>query len=113
MNSTGLKIALAIGFVVGVICAVDPQLDIDISELFFSRVIGLFDANSQWWVQLGRNSSRLIITLLVLPGFLAVIGKLIFPRRPMLVQARAALFLVATLAIGPGVVTNLILKDHW
>ncbi|HEX4407880.1 MAG TPA: phosphatase PAP2 family protein [Xanthobacteraceae bacterium] len=113
MNSTGLKIALVIAFVVGVICAVDPQLDIDLSELFFSRVIGLFDANSQWWVQLGRNSSRVIITLLVLPGFIAVLGKLIVPRRPMLIEARTALFLVATLAIGPGVVTNLILKDHW
>ena len=26
---------------------------------------------------------------------------------------RAAWFLVVTLALGPGVVTNLILKDHW
>jgi membrane-associated PAP2 superfamily phosphatase len=31
----------------------------------------------------------------------------------MLIEARAALFLIATLALGPGVLTNLILKDHW
>jgi membrane-associated PAP2 superfamily phosphatase len=85
----------------------------DLSELFFSRVIGLFDANSQWWVQLLRNSSRLIITLLVVPGFIVVLGKLIVPRARMLIEARSALFLVATLAIGPGLVTNLIFKDHW
>jgi lipid A 4'-phosphatase len=54
-----------------------------------------------------------IITLLVLPAFLAVIGKLIWPQRPMLIEARAALFLIATLAFGPGLLTNVILKDHW
>jgi membrane-associated PAP2 superfamily phosphatase len=115
MNNTGLKIALAIAFVIGLVCAVDPQLDVDLSELFFNRAVGvgLFDANSQWWVQLSRNSARLIIVLLVLPGVIAVLGKLIAPRRPMLVEARAALFLVATLAMGPGLVTNVILKDHW
>jgi membrane-associated PAP2 superfamily phosphatase len=31
----------------------------------------------------------------------------------MLIEARAALFLIATLALGPGVLTNVILKDHW
>jgi membrane-associated PAP2 superfamily phosphatase len=113
MNRTGLTIALTIAFVVGLLCAVDPQLDMDFSELFFNRVVGLFDANSQWWVQLLRNGSRLIITLLVLPAFVAVLGKLIMPRARMLIEARSALFLVATLAIGPGLVTNLIFKDHW
>ena len=37
MNRTGLKIALTIGFAVGLICAVDPQLDLDISASFFHR----------------------------------------------------------------------------
>jgi membrane-associated PAP2 superfamily phosphatase len=31
----------------------------------------------------------------------------------MLIEVRAALFLIATLALGPGVLTNLVLKDHW
>ena len=31
----------------------------------------------------------------------------------MLIDGRAALFLVVTLALGPGIVTNLIFKDHW
>ena len=31
----------------------------------------------------------------------------------MLIGGRAALFLIATLALGPGLLTNLILKDHW
>ena len=113
MNRTGLIIALGVGFVIGVICAVDPQLDPDIAAAFFDAKRHLFDVNAQMWVQHTREAARVIITLLVLPAFAAVIGKLVWPRRRMLIEVRAALFLIATLALGPGVLTNLILKDHW
>ena len=113
MNRTGLRIALAIAFVGGLICAVDPQLDLDIAALYFNAKVHLFSVNAQPWVQHSREAARLIITLLVLPAFIAIIGKLILPRRRMLIEGRAALFLIATLALGPGVLTNLILKDHW
>jgi lipid A 4'-phosphatase len=113
MNRTGLKIALAIAFVVGLLCAVDPQLDLDLAGLAFNPKTHMFGVNAQLWVQHTREAARLIITLLVLPAFLAVLLKLILPRRRMLIEGRAALFLIATLALGPGVLTNLILKDHW
>jgi lipid A 4'-phosphatase len=114
MNRIGLTIALSIGFAVGVICAVDPQLDLDIAAPFFHRAPPtLFAANAQPWVQHTREAARVVITLLVLPAFLAILGKLIWPRRRMLIEARAAVFLIATLALGPGVLTNVILKDHW
>ena len=113
MNRTGLTIALGIGFAVGVICAVDPQLDLDISGAFFDPARHLFDVNAQMWVQHTREAARVLITLIVLPAFLAVICKLIWPQRRMLIEARAALFLIATLALGPGLLTNVILKDHW
>ena len=60
-----------------------------------------------------RDAARLVITLLVLPAFLAVIGKLLFPHRRMPIEGRSALFLIATLALGPGVLTNVVLKEHW
>ncbi len=113
MNRLGLMIALSIALVVGVICAVDPQLDLDLAGLSFNPTWHLFDVNAQLWVQHTREAARLLITLLVLPAFLAIIGKLIWPRRRMLIEVRAALFLIATLALGPGLLTNLILKDHW
>ncbi|MGB7036650.1 MAG: phosphatase PAP2 family protein [Xanthobacteraceae bacterium] len=113
MNRTGLTIALSIGFVAGLICAIHPQLDIDIAAIWFNRPAHLFDVNAQMWVQHTRQAARIVITLLVLPAFLAIIGKLIWPRRRMLIEGRAALFLIATLALGPGLLTNVILKDHW
>jgi lipid A 4'-phosphatase len=113
MNRTGLTIALTIGFVAGLICAVDPQLDLDLARVTFDPNRQLFGVNAQPWVQHTREAARAIITFLVLPAFIAILGKLIFPRRRMLIEGRAALFLIATLALGPGVLTNLVLKNHW
>jgi lipid A 4'-phosphatase len=113
MNRTGLTIALCIGFAVGLIFAVDPQLDLDLAGLAFNPKIQVFGVNAQPWVQHTREAARVIIGLLVLPAFLAILGKLVLPHRRMLIQGRAALFLIATLALGPGALTNLVLKDHW
>jgi membrane-associated PAP2 superfamily phosphatase len=113
MTRAALITALAIGFVFGLLCAVDPQLDLDLAALGFDSTRHLFVINAQPWVQHTRTAARMLIAVLALPAFLAIVLKLIWPDRRMLVEARAALFLIATLALGPGVLTNLVLKDHW
>lgn len=113
MNRTGLTIALVIAVVVGLLFGFFPRLDIGISRLFYTPHAGLFVVNAQPWVMDSRAVARWLITLLIAPACLALIGKLIMPKRRMLVGSRAALFLVLTLALGPGVLTNVILKDHW
>ena len=113
MSRTALIVVLAIGFALGLICAVDPQLDLDLAGISFDASRHLFGVNAQPWVQHTREAARIAIALLALPAFLAIVLKLIFPRRRMLIEARAALFLIATLALGPGLLTNVLLKDHW
>jgi lipid A 4'-phosphatase len=113
MNRTGLVIALVIAAVVGVVFGVYPRLDIDISAFFYNRAINLFVVNAQHWADDLRAAARWLSALILAPACLAIFGKLIMPRRRMLVRGRAALFLVLTMALGPGVLTNLILKDHW
>jgi membrane-associated PAP2 superfamily phosphatase len=113
MNRTGLAIALTVAAVVGVLFAIYPRLDIGISAHFYNRQINLFYANVQPWVLHSRDAARWLTALLVAPACLALIGKLVLPRLRMLISGRAALFLVLTLALGPGVLANLILKEHW
>ena len=112
MNRTGLIIALAIAVVVGVVFAVFPQLDVEIAARFYDPATHTFTAWSSDRVEQARDAATLLVTLLVAPAFLAVAGKLVFPQRRMLIPGRAALFLIATLALGPGVLTNGILKGH-
>ncbi len=113
MNRTGLAIALAIAALVGVVFGVYPRLDIDISAFFYNRRADLFVVNAQTWANNSRAAARWLSALILAPACLAIIGKLILPKRRILIGGRAALFLVLTMALGPGVLTNVILKDHW
>jgi len=113
MNRTGLVIALLIAAVVGVLFAVYPRLDIDISAFFYNRQINLFKVNAQPWVNFTRDAVRWVTALIFAPAVLVLIGKLIMPKRHMPMGGRAALFLILTMALGPGVLTHLVLKEHW
>jgi lipid A 4'-phosphatase len=113
MNRTGLVIALAVAVFVGVVFGVYPRLDIDISAFFYNRPADLFLVNAQPWANNLRAAARWLSALILAPACLAIVGKLILPKQRMLIGGRAALFLVVTMALGPGVLTNLILKDHW
>jgi lipid A 4'-phosphatase len=113
MNRIGLTIALVIAVAVGGVFAVYPRLDLAISALFYDPASNLFAANTQHWVLAARAAARWISGLLFALACLAVLGKLIMPRRRMLIGARAALLLLLTMVLGPGILANVILKDHW
>lgn len=112
MNNTGLAVALAIAAIVGTVFGVYPQLDLDIAALFYKPATHSFLSWYQDWVEYARDVASLIITLLVAPAFLAILGKIILPSRRMLIAGRAALFLIVTLALGPGVIANGLFKEH-
>lgn len=113
MNRTGLGIALAVAAVVGVLFGVYPRLDLEISAVFYDPRTNLFAANVQPWVMHSRDAARWLSGLLFAPACLAIIGKVFLPKHRMLIGARAAFFLVLTMALGPGLITNVILKDNW
>ena len=112
MNRTGLIVALSIAIVVGAIFAVYPQLDVEIAALFYNPATHAFVAWYSDRVEHARDAATILITLIAAPAFLAVAGKFVFPQRRMLIPGRAALFLIVTLALGPGILTNGILKGH-
>jgi len=113
MNRTGLLIALGLAAMVGVAFALWPQLDLAISGLFYDP------AQHQFWPRLVRplshvrNAAQWIVAALAAPAGLALVLKFVLPRRRMLISARAAIFLLGTLALGPGLLVNITLKDYW
>jgi len=112
MNRIGLAIALAIAALVGGLFAIYPQFDLDLAARFYNPATRTFLAWNSDWVEYARDAASVLITLLVAPAFFAMLGKLIVPRRPMLIAGRAALFLIVTLALGPGILANGVLKEH-
>jgi membrane-associated PAP2 superfamily phosphatase len=110
-----LIVALAIATIVGLVFALFPQLDLRISRHFYEYAVG---SNMFAWrisppIILARNTGLWVGTLLIAPAVAALIAKLILPRRRLLMSGRAIVFLVATLALGPGLLVNVVLKDHW
>jgi lipid A 4'-phosphatase len=112
MNRTGLLIALAIAAAVGILFAVYPGLDIALSAVFY-------DAGSRRWRVLDwpsgivRDLASWLIALVAAPAFIALLLKLVLPRRPLLIPGRAIVLMISTLALGPGLLVNVILKDNW
>ena len=51
-----------------------------------------------------RDLASWLIALVAAPAFIALVVKLILPRRPMLLPGRAIVLMIATLALGPGAV---------
>jgi len=113
MSKIGLVIALLVAVVVGGIFALHPQFDVDLAALFYEPAKRSFWAWGWIGTEYVRDAATLLITLLVAPAFLAIAGKLVMPRRRMLIAGRATIFLIVTLALGPGILANGILKEHW
>jgi lipid A 4'-phosphatase len=113
MNRTGLLVALAVAVAVGGLCAAYPRLDLDLAALLFDPATHSFLLSGRAWVPYARDAASFLIALLVAPAVCAVVGKVVAPRRPMLIPGRAALFLIVSLVLGPFLLANVILKDHW
>ena len=115
MNRTGLIVALGLAAVVGVVFGLFPQLDLMISAPFNAMVHGHINFYTRAYppLMLARDIGLWVGTAIIIPVIGALALKLLLPRRRLLLSGRAILFLVTTLALGPGLLTNVILKDHW
>jgi membrane-associated PAP2 superfamily phosphatase len=112
MNRTGLITALIVAVAAGLLFGLYPALDLRISALFFDPETKQFMIHS---AALGilREAAMWVVTALAAPAFIALALKLLCPRRRMLMAGRAMVFLIATIALAPGLATNVVLKDYW
>jgi membrane-associated PAP2 superfamily phosphatase len=113
MNRTGFAIALATAAAVGLIFGIWPQLDLTLAGLFFDAPRGGFWRSYDPIYLLARDASTWLIALVAAPAGLALIVKLIRPRRPLLIPGRAIVLMLLTLALAPGLLANILLKEHW
>jgi lipid A 4'-phosphatase len=118
MNRTGLVITLAIAAATGLLFGLYPQLDIGISAFFFDPVgkgfpVGRPTGGGVSWPAFGRELAMWVVTALAAPAAVALLIKMMRPSLRMLIPARAAVLLVTTLVLAPGLLANVVLKEHW
>jgi lipid A 4'-phosphatase len=113
MNRTGLFIALALALVIGIVFGIFPELDLKLSALFYDARTRSFPLKLEGWASLARDAAMWIAWAIALPAIVALVVKLVRPDRPLIMSGRAIVFLLLTLAMSAGVLTNLTFKSYW
>jgi membrane-associated PAP2 superfamily phosphatase len=113
MNRTGLFIALALALIVGLLFGIYPELDLRLAGLFYDTATKSFPLKFNTLAAIARDGAMWIAWGLALPAIVALVVKLVRPERPLLMSGRAIVFLLTTLILSAGVLTNLTFKSYW
>jgi len=113
MNRTGLFIALALTIVIGLLFGIYPELDLKLAALFYDPATRLFPLKLDAAAAIARDAAMWIAWGLALPAIVALLIKLVRPDRPLRVSGRAMVFLLVTLFLAAGALTNLGFKSYW
>jgi membrane-associated phospholipid phosphatase len=97
----------------GLVFAVAPGIDLAVASFFHD--VGIRTAMPRLYgaIEVARSLEPVVTTLAIAPAVAVVAVKMFWPKRPTLMRSRAALFLILTLVLGPGLLVNAVLKDHW
>jgi lipid A 4'-phosphatase len=113
MNRTGLLIALGLALAVGLLFGIYPELDLKLAALFYDPATKSFPLRLDRLAAIVRDLTMWISWGLALPAIAALVIKLLRPDRPLLISGRAIVFLLVTLLLSAGVLTNLGFKTYW
>jgi len=113
MNRTGLFIALGLALVIGLLFGIFPELDLKLAALFYEASARSFPLKLNALAVFARDAAMWIAWAFTLPALAALVMKLIRPDRPMLISGRATTFLLVTMLLSAGILTNLTFKSYW
>ena len=113
MNRTGLLIALGVTAVFVAVYAIYPQLDLVVARQFFDESTRRFPASASTTLEFLRNMAMVIAWLFAAPAIVALAAKTIWPQKPLLISGRKMVFILVTIVLSAGVLTNVIFKQHW
>jgi membrane-associated PAP2 superfamily phosphatase len=113
MTRTGLFVALSLALPIGLVFGLYPELDLKLAALFYDPSTRSFPLKLDAFAALARDAAMWVAWALAAPAIAALVVKMIRPDRPLLVSGRAIIFLLATLLLSAGVLTNLTFKSYW
>jgi membrane-associated PAP2 superfamily phosphatase len=113
MNRTGLFIALGLALVIGVAFGVYPELDLKLAALFYDPAIKDFPLRLDPFADFARDAAMWVAWAFALPSIVALVVKMFRPDRPLLVRGRTVAFLLLSLLLSAGVLTNFTFKSFW
>jgi len=113
MNRTGLIIALSLALVIGVVFGIHPEFDLRLAALFYDPATKTFPLKASALASFGRDAAMWIAWAFALPAIVTLVVKMFRPDKPLMISGRAVAFLLITLLLSAGILTNLTFKSHW
>jgi lipid A 4'-phosphatase len=110
---TSFIILVFLGVLTGIIFAADPSLDLQVASFFHDLAAQPRDRRFDQVIDAVRQVGPFVIVAVIVPAVAALVAKIFWPLRPTLISTRAALFLIMSLALGPGLLVNVVLKEGW
>jgi membrane-associated PAP2 superfamily phosphatase len=113
MNRNGLLIALALFAVIGLTFGLFPGLDLWLAGLFYDPAARTFPLRSVADLEFARDLAMWIAWAIAAPSIFALVYKMIRPDRPLVMPGRTVAFLLISITLSAGVLTNMTFKSHW
>lgn len=110
--STKFKITLLFNIASIIILILLPQIDIEITSLFYSVEHGFY-LKDAWWVTLLYNSVPIILKSIVSGVLVLYLINKIFKRKLLQVDGKVTAYLLLVLFLGPGLIVNTAFKDQF
>lgn len=113
MTRNWLLASVAVGVLVGVLFAAFPFWDLEIAGLFFDPTAAKFPLSIDYSANIIRRIANWIPFLLLAPAVFVLLRKLALPSSKMAMAPSVVVFLVGSFLLGPGLTSNLLLKENW
>jgi lipid A 4'-phosphatase len=113
MNLTGLLVALGLAAVTVLIFALFPGLDLALTNFFYDSATATFPASMSETAEFLRAAAMWIAWAFAAPSIIAFVVKAIWPNKPLLVKGRTVAFLLITIIMTAGLLSNAAFKSHW
>jgi lipid A 4'-phosphatase len=110
---TSLITLVFLGVLTGVIFAADPSLDLRAASFFYDLAAQPGTRRLDRVIETVRQVGPLLIIGATVPAVVTLVTRTFWPQRPALIPTRVALFLIMSLALGPGLLVNVVLKEGW
>ncbi len=113
LRTVALVLNVAAAVIVGALFALRPDLDLAVTGMFFDPASRSFPLASDPLIEGMRTASTVAVWICVASVPLAMLWAWLVPARSPAINSRVLVFLAVTLALGPGLLVNGILKEHW
>lgn len=98
---------------VGLLFGIYPELDLKLAALFYDPDTKSFPLKFDPIAAFARDAAMWIAWALALPAIVALVMKLVRPDRRLLISGRAMVFLLVTMFLSAGVLSNFTFKTFW